>query len=371
MQRLPTADPGAPEEDRQRYDEMAGLRGELARSIAALEAEVGRLREVVATAAEPVEVEIAPPAPLDWDLPPLDPAWLQELDALLDETAPTLEPDVAARPAPATAPAAETVPPFVDPFPGLFDLPVPDAPTRRRRLRLRRPTLPATLFAVGALAAADCVVTIAWQEPITALYGDWQQTRLAGQLEELDRTLADSDVALDPAEVQRLRRASIREGRRARMAAAAARLDRRAKPGKPLGRLRIAKLGASMVVVHGTGSTELRTGPGRYEGTALPGTPGGVVGIAGHRTSWSAPFRKIDRLRKGDKITMTMPYGKFTYAVTTKRIVTPDDVWVLKNRNRSRIVLTACHPLFSAAKRIVVTAELRSAEARGAARRLS
>jgi sortase A len=339
VQRVPTAD------DRARLDEMSGLRGELADSLAALEAEVGRLRGVVATATAPVEVAPVAPADLDWDLPPLDPAWTQELDELLAAAAP---------PAPAPEPLV------LEPEPEPAELEPQPQPVPRRRLR---PTLPAVLATAGALAVTDAAITVVWEEPVTALYGTWQQSRLDDRLEAIERET--SLAAPDPAEAAGR---SPREAARARMAAAAARLRERAEPGDPLGRLRIPKLGGSTVVVEGTGDAQLRSGPGRYRETGLPGQPGAVVGIAGHRTSWSAPFRHIDRLKAGDRITVTMPYGRFDYRVTTKRIVRPEDVWVLQDRSTSRVVLTACHPLFSAAKRIVVSAELVRATPRGAAR---
>jgi sortase A len=144
--------------------------------------------------------------------------------------------------------------------------------------------------------------------------------------------------------------------------------ERRLRPGQPLGRMRIGRLDESYVVVEGTSASALRRGPGRYPSGSVPGLDG-TFGVAGHRTSWSAPFRRIDELRAGDRITVTMPYGRFTYVVTTRRIVAPEDVWVLRERSKARLVLTACHPLFSAAKRIVVSAELRSATPLGAALR--
>jgi sortase A len=336
--------PSGLQDDRARLDEMAGLRGDLAASIEALEAEVGRLRDVVATASAPVVVEPPAPLELDWDLPPLDPAWLEELDALVG--APTA-------PEPVVAPAAPE-PAVVEPQPQPVRLP-----------RVRRPTLPALLATVGALAIADCVITLAWEEPVTSLYGAWQQDRLEDRLAALEADAADV-AAPDPAEGAGR---SVRELEAARMAAAATRLQRSADAGAPIGRLRAPKLGkGSLVMVEGTGGAELRSGPGRYEHTGLPGQPGATFGVAGHRTSWSAPFRHIDRLDRGDRLTVTMPYGRFTYAVRAKRIVRPEDVWVLQDRTRSRLVLTACHPLFSAAKRIVVTAELVRATPRGAAR---
>jgi sortase A len=241
--------------------------------------------------------------------------------------------------------------------------PAPDArPTpaavrvARPRLRGLRPTLPALLVAAGALAVGDAVATVVWQEPVSAVWAARQQHVLEGEAARLDRTFA----AQAPAAVTRVADPA------ARMRALARTLERSAQAGKPLGRLRIPRLGAHFVVVQGTGTGSLRRGPGHYLGTALPGQPG-TVGIAGHRTTYGAPFRHLDALRRGDAIDVTMPYGTFVYHVEGTRIVRPQDVSSLRGVGRQRLVLTACHPLYSAAQRLVVLARLASATPRGPA----
>jgi sortase A len=87
----------------------------------------------------------------------------------------------------------------------------------------------------------------------------------------------------------------------------------------------------------------------------LPGAPG-TVGIAGHRTTYGAPFRHVDALRPGDRITVQMPYATITYRVQHLQVVLPTATWVVDRKPYSRLVLTACHPLYSAARRIVVFA---------------
>jgi sortase A len=82
------------------------------------------------------------------------------------------------------------------------------------------------------------------------------------------------------------------------------------------------------------------------------------VGIAGHRTTYGAPFRAIDRLRPRQRIAAEMPYGRFVYAVETTRIVRPHEVWVKRRVPHERLILSACHPLYSARERIVVFARL-------------
>ena len=81
-----------------------------------------------------------------------------------------------------------------------------------------------------------------------------------------------------------------------------------------------------------------------------------------YRTTFGAPFRHIDRLRPGDPITVELPYGTFTYVVTGHRIVDKDDWSILRERGYDSLVLSACHPLYSAAQRWVVFARLASAE---------
>ena len=89
------------------------------------------------------------------------------------------------------------------------------------------------------------------------------------------------------------------------------------------------------------------------------------MAIAGHRTTYGAPFRKLDELETGDRIEVAMPYGRFVYAVERKRIVPPTATWVTQRVRHDRLVLSACHPLYSAAKRIVVFARLVDTKPRG------
>jgi sortase A len=263
--------------------------------------------------------------------------------------------------APAPAPSVDAVrapeDPDAAPTPGA--VPVP----RRGRLRALRPSLPALLVATGALAVGDAVATVTWQEPISALWAAHEQHALQDDLARLDATYATPAAATATAPTTTtdpLRTAQ------ARIRTLAHTLESRTAGGKPLGELRIPRIDARFVVVQGTGSGSLRRGPGHYYGTALPGQDG-TVGIAGHRTTYGAPFRHLDALRRGDSITMTMPYGRFLYRVEGTRIVKPQDASTLRAVGRQRLVLTACHPLYSAAQRLVVIARLEQAAPRGAA----
>jgi len=123
-------------------------------------------------------------------------------------------------------------------------------------------------------------------------------------------------------------------------------------------------IGVSEVFVDGTGGAALRTGPGHYPATPLPGQRG-TVGIAGHRTTYGAPFHDLDKLRRGDRIELTMPYGRFEYRVERTRIVPPTATEVTDRVAFDRLILSACHPLYSAAQRIVVFARQVAAVPRG------
>ena len=213
--------------------------------------------------------------------------------------------------------------------------------------RVRR-MLAAILFVAGTLLVADAVLALAWQEPVSALYASNEQRRLGQELEVLE-----SAEAFRPAPAARTAAASERE----RVRALARALRRRVDRGEALGRIVIPKLGVRYVVVRGADQASLRRAPGQYLFTGLPGE-GRTVGIAGHRTTYLAPFRHVDRLRRGDRIVLSMPYGRFEYRVERTRIVSPDAVVVLRSVGHERLVLTSCHPLYSAAQRIVVFARL-------------
>lgn len=137
--------------------------------------------------------------------------------------------------------------------------------------------------------------------------------------------------------------------------------------GEPFATLRIPTIGVDKTVVEGTTREALRQGPGHYLGTARPGQAGNVA-IAGHRTTYGAPFRDIDQLEPGDPIMIETADGTFTYRVEAQtdrdgtasghQIVAPEAVHVIADQGDHRLTLTACHPLYSASQRIVVTAVL-------------
>jgi sortase A len=230
----------------------------------------------------------------------------------------------------------------------------------RRRGHTALRALSTVLIVAGALLLLDAAITVVWQEPLSAVYASLRQNALGDDLKRLEtRRIAR-------VEVQALKRLRT-ERRRLTFLARAER--GKADPGDPLGRIQIPKLGADFVVVQGTDAGDLRDGPGHYLNTPLPGEPG-TVAIAGHRTTYLAPFRDIDDLKQGDPILLRMPYADFTYQVQRTQIVSPDATWVMRRISYDRLVLTACHPLYSAAQRIVVFARLVQSAPRGRARLL-
>jgi sortase A len=215
------------------------------------------------------------------------------------------------------------------------------------------------LILLGALALSDAAVTLLWQEPFSALYAKLRQDHLSGVLRKEERAQPTPAV----------RRALARvSNERARVALLASSLQRHAHAGAAVGRIRIPRIGVSFVVVNGTSTSALESGPGIFPETDFPGR-GGTTAIAGHRTTYLAPFRHIDELRPGNRIMLDMPYARFTYTVIGSAVVPPTDVHAAVDRvGYSRLVLSACTPLFSAAKRLLVFARLRHTTAVGNAR---
>lgn len=176
----------------------------------------------------------------------------------------------------------------------------------------------------GVLLIADAGVTLAWQEPVSAVVAKRQQVKLG-------EALADPVVAR-----RVIRRMPLK--------------------GDAIGKIQIPSIGVDEYVVEGTDTDHLRKGPGHYPETPLPGQPG-TVAIAGHRTTYGAPFRHLDELKRGQRIILDMPYGRFVYRVTKLKIVDDQDLSVLDDVGYKQLILSACHPLYSAAQRIIAFAK--------------
>lgn len=227
-------------------------------------------------------------------------------------------------------------------------------PSAARRL-LR--DLSAVLIISGLLLLADAAVTLLWQEPVTAVIALIERASVNQQY------LSYRTAPLSRIEQRTL---TALPGQSRRIAYLARRERRELQDGDAVGRITIPRIGTNFLVVQGTDAVSLEKGPGHYPGTALPGM-GQTVAIAGHRTTYLAPFRHIDALRPGDRIVLRMPYGRFIYAVQYRRIVLPTAWWVVHDVGYDRLVLSACNPLFSAAQRIVVFARLEYVQASPAA----
>jgi sortase A len=221
-------------------------------------------------------------------------------------------------------------------------------PRMARTLRI----LSVALITAGVVILADAAVTLAWKEPLSAIYGQIQQSQAEDDLAALSESFR-TEEGLDGAQP------SEREA-----AALAHRFAGTIENGDAIGRVKVPAVGIDYVFVQGTDEADLEKGPGHYPDTALPGQ-GRTIGIAGHRTTYLAPFHDIAEIEKGDEVVLDMPYGRFTYEVTKTDVVDPSAVEVVDDVGFEQVVLTACHPLYSAAQRYVVTAKLTGLEAIG------
>jgi sortase A len=200
-----------------------------------------------------------------------------------------------------------------------------------------------TLMVVAGIGALAWAITVwQWQDPFTAALNELEQRELADRfeqsLEERDSRLAARGAAGET------------------LPAAAAAWRRQAKRGDAVARLRLPSIGVDEIVVNGTDSASLERGPGRYLGSAMPGE-GELVYLAGHRTTYGAPFSRIDSLRKGDRVFLETPYATFEYAVTGHRIVPATQVSVLRSKGFEQLALQACHPRFFATHRWIAYAK--------------
>lgn len=129
--------------------------------------------------------------------------------------------------------------------------------------------------------------------------------------------------------------------------------------GDAVARIQIPKIGVDDIVVNGIGVSDLRKGPGHYPATPLPGQAGNAA-IAGHRTTYGAPFGNLDQLSNGDEIHVQTLQGSFTYRVYQQLVVDPSDVGVLDSdpARPATLTLTTCNPKYSAAQRLIVKSAL-------------
>jgi sortase A len=208
--------------------------------------------------------------------------------------------------------------------------------------------LSVALVTAGLVLLADVGITLVWKEPASAIYGSIRQSEARSDLRDVEEQFAAEPAVRglaripDPAE-------------RARKAADL--FEKTLENGRPIGTIKIPSIDVDHVIIEGTDEEDLKKGPGHYPDTALPGQ-GKTIGIAGHRTTYGAPFNDIDSIEVGDEIDIETPYADFRYEVTEHEIVDPTDVGIVKDIGREQLVLTACHPLYSAAQRYAVFAKL-------------
>lgn len=209
----------------------------------------------------------------------------------------------------------------------------------RRLMRLASTLV--VLAGLGTLAWA--VLTWRWEDPFTGVYTRLEQRELSRHYEqraaEFQRAPGINQIAFDPDRIPQ-------DARRYR---------RVSRVGAAIGRITIPRLGLSMILVNGTDEQTLKRGPGRYLGSSMPGE-GQLVYVAGHRTTYSAPFSRIDALRPGDRVTLEMPYGVFEYRIAKSVIVGANDLAVLRSPGRELLALQTCEPRFFATHRFIVYA---------------
>src|SRR6184192_3954730 len=219
----------------------------------------------------------------------------------------------------------------------------------RRSVRI----LGTVLIVAGTLTLVWALVVWRWQDPFTALYTKWRQHQLASQYQRRVRAFHAPITTVSLAAEQR---SIAREARRYRLGSTR---------GEAIGRIRVPRMGVNMILVNGTDHDTLKKGPGRDLRTFMPGE-NRLVYIAGHRTTYLAPFSHIDALRKGDTVTIEVPYARFVYSVTGHRVVPADDLSVLRSPRHELLELQACHPRFFASHRYIAYARLVRVEPRGA-----
>jgi sortase A len=218
----------------------------------------------------------------------------------------------------------------------------------RRAIR----TFGTLLVVAGSLMLIWAVLVWQWQDPFTALYTKWKQRELTSQYEKRARSYKPAVSGTTLADE---RRSIARAAKRYRLTS---------KRGEGIGRIRVPRMGVNMILVNGTDPGSLKKGPGRDQRTFMPGERR-LVYIAGHRTTYGAPFSAITSLRRGDRVMLEVPYAKFVYSVTRHKIVKSTDLSVLRSPKYDLVELQACHPRFFASHRYIAYARLIRIEPRG------
>jgi sortase A len=198
---------------------------------------------------------------------------------------------------------------------------------RRRERRSRALRITGYLFLAGALGIGVYLAWLLWGTGLTT-------KRIQAELRPQIEKVLDTKVPSDPsANTVRL-------------------------PGRAIAIMQIPRIGLDMVVVEGTGTEQLKMGPGHYTNTAYPWQDHGRVGIAGHRTTYLHPFYNLDKMREGDSIILETEYGTFRYVVTRVFVMpSASSGSVLDQTKDPTLVLTTCDPPYSASQRLIVLAD--------------
>ena len=263
-------------------------------------------------------------------------------------------------------PTARSIPEAIAPYgderlaPSVTSPQEPHLEPKANRKGKRRRRLGKVLIALGIVLLGYSAAILFWGDPVTYVYAHWKQHQLAGELDQefTDYAASSGSNALA---VERSRGATpleIAQAQRELVERAANRLNHNLKLSHPLGRIKIPKIGVNAIFVQGTRwGPDLSKGPGHYPQTSLPGV-GRTMGIAAHRTTFGAWFRHIDSLDVGDRVSLKVPYGTFYYRVFKHEVVKAGDWRIIRDRGFDTLVLSACHPLYSASHRWVVYAAL-------------
>jgi sortase A len=202
------------------------------------------------------------------------------------------------------------------------------------------------MILAGAGLLAWSLVVWLWEDPFTGLYTRYQQRELSQSYDRIEAAYRPRTSPPPTASLASERRHVSREARRFRASA---------REGDAIGRLSIPRLGLNMVLVNGTDAGTLKKGPGRDPRTYMPGQ-GELVYVAGHRTTYSAPFSDIDKLERGDRVVVRLPYATFVYRVVGHVVVPATDIGRLRSQGTEVLALQACHPRFFASHRYIVYA---------------
>ncbi len=219
-----------------------------------------------------------------------------------------------------------------------------------------------TLMIVAGLGLLAWAITIwQWQDPFTAAMQELDQRKLERTFEREVDLVEHQPTRPAAATAATAKTVRVEIGREATA------WRKTSVEGDAIARLRIPSIGVDEIMVNGTQEDTLKRGPGRYLGSYMPGE-GELVYVAGHRTTYGAPFSHIDRIAKGDAVFVELPYGTIKYVVTGHRIVPATKVSELQSRGFEQLALQACHPRFFATERYIVYAKPVTITPRGAKR---